>query len=297
VIRATWFGIAGNALLAVVKITVGVFANSWAVIGDGIDSASDVLSYIVALVAAKIMLRPPDHKFPYGYNRADAIATKILGFFIFFVGAQIVFSSIIALFENAPIDPPERFAVWVTLLSIAGKIALSLWQLRESKRTGSKMLKANAKNMQGDIFLSISVLVGLVAIEYFGVAQIDRYMAIAVGLWIMKVAFDFWRESSKELMDGGAERKYYQMVFDAAHQIDGVMNPHKLRIRKLSNLLIIDVDIEVDGELSVAEAHEIGVALENKIRNDIENVYDVMIHVEPAGNEEREKFGVSPSSF
>ena len=94
IIRASWVSIAGNALLSVLKITVGMIAGSMAVVADGVDSASDILTSIITLITAHIMSRPPDIRYPYGYERADTIASKALSFVIFFAGAQLAISTI-----------------------------------------------------------------------------------------------------------------------------------------------------------------------------------------------------------
>ena len=88
IINASWIAIIANALLSVLKIVVGIIAGSFAVIADGIDSASDVLTSLITLFTAHIISRPPDIKYAYGYNKADTVATKLLAFIIFFAGAQ-----------------------------------------------------------------------------------------------------------------------------------------------------------------------------------------------------------------
>ena len=89
--RASWIGIAGNAVLAVIKIMIGFISGSFAVIGDGIDTATDVLTYMITLITARIISKPPDPKYPYGYKKAETAATKILAFIIFFAGAELFF--------------------------------------------------------------------------------------------------------------------------------------------------------------------------------------------------------------
>jgi cation diffusion facilitator family transporter len=240
------------------------------------------------------MMRPPDPKFPYGYNRVEAIATKLLSFFIFFIGAQLVYHSSLNLYFEKPTGIPTRGAVFITLISVVVKLALSWWQMREGKRIQSKMIIANAKNMRNDIVLSLSVLIGVALSLYFQAFCIDQAHALLGGFWILKVAFDIFRETSGELMDMVHNTKVYDLIFEAVDSVYGVHNPHRVRVRRLSNLLMIDIDIEVDPDLPMKKVHELGQEVELAIKNKVENVYDIMVHFEPLGNvESEEKFGVS----
>ena len=159
IIRASWIAIIGNALLALLKLIVGFISHSYAVIGDGIDSATDVVSSIVILIAARIIGRPPNIKFPYGYQKVDTIATKVLSFIIFFAGAQLAISTLKILILKEPSIVPSEMAVYVTAVSIIGKIFLSLNLFKAGKKSKSNMLITNAKNMRNDIFISLTDLV------------------------------------------------------------------------------------------------------------------------------------------
>ena len=107
IIRASWIAIIGNAFLSIIKIIVGIIAGSFAVIADGIDSASDVLTSLITLITAHIISKPPDPKYPYGYSKADTVATKVLAFIIFFAGAQLAISSFNRLISNETADIPR----------------------------------------------------------------------------------------------------------------------------------------------------------------------------------------------
>ena len=293
IIRASWIGIGINSILAISKIGGGYLFDSLAVIGDGIDSANDVGTYFITLIAARIIVRPPDPKFPYGYNRAEAVATKLLSFFIFFIGAQLVFSSIIDLWNGTSRHVPAFGAIVVTVISVLVKLILSYWQMKEGRSISSKMLIANAHNMRSDIILSLGVLVGVSCSFFFQQDWLDHFIGLLVGVWILKVAFELFRETSFELMDSVEDIAIYTKIFEAVNSIKEANNPHRLRVRRLSNLLMIDLDIELEESLTMKDAHLIGIEVENAIKDNVENVYDIMIHFEPLGNiEEDETYGV-----
>lgn len=290
--QASWVGIIGNSLLAILKIVVGFLSGSLAVVGDGIDTATDILTYMITLLAARIMNKPPNYKYPYGYNRAEAVATKALSFVIFFAGAQLFLSTLIRLIKGESHEIPAMLAIYVTVVSIVSKAGLAFYQFKIGKKIESNMLIANAKNMRNDILISLSVLVGLVFTFLLKLPILDMLTAIAVSIWIMKAGFEIFIETSRELMDGTDNPELYYKIFDAVEEVGGA-NPHRVRVRKHSNLYTVDLDIEVDGKLSIEEGHKISMDVEINIRKKVDNVYDVLVHIEPEGNIEKEKFGLS----
>jgi cation diffusion facilitator family transporter len=154
------------------------------------------------------------------------------------------------------------------------------------------MLRANAKNMAADVLLSVGVLVGLTLSIELGIGAIDSATAILVGLCVIKAAVGIFMEANAELMDGGSGKESYRAVFEAVHSVPGAGNPHRTRMRRVAGFWDIDIDIEVDPALTIREAHAIASAVEQAIKGRVEAVYDIMVHVEPAGNRETESYGL-----
>ncbi len=292
--KASWISILGNAVLSILKILIGFVSGSMAVIADGIDSASDVMASVVTLIAARIISKPPDPKYPYGYIKADTIATKVLSFIIFFAGAQLAITTIRSLIENESREVPSMIAIYVTLFSMAGKLFLALYQKHIGKKTESSMLLANATNMWNDIIISGSVFVGLVFTFIFRLPILDTITALLVSAYIMHSAFRIFLKSNLELMDGVDDKHIYNQIFDAVDAIDGAYKPHRVRTRKMGKYYIIGIDIEVDGNITVNQSHQIAQNVEDNIKKYVKNVYDVIVHVEPYGKAHKEEpFGVS----
>ncbi len=294
IIRASWISITGNAFLAGLKIVIGLLAGSLAVLADGIDSLSDIITSFITLITAHIISRPPNIKYTYGYERADTIASKALSFIIFFAGAQLAISTIRRLIENTPREIPSEIAIYVTLVSIIGKILLARYQKSVGKKTGSSMLIANARNMINDIIISLAVLVGLIFTFALKMPIFDTVTALAVSVWIMYIAYRIFMQANMELMDGVEDASVYNRIFDAVSRVEGVFNPHRARVRKIGYQFVVAVDIEVDGSISVEKAHGLAHRVEKEIQDELEFVYDVLVHVEPVGDiNHEEKFGVS----
>ena len=283
----------GNTLLAAVKIATGIYAGSRAVTGDGIDSSVDVLIAVMSLVVARIISRPADEGHPWGHGRAETVATTLLSCVLFFAGAQIILSSGRDIILGAEREVPSLPALVVTLVSIAGKLLLAWSQHVFGKKADSPMLRANAKNMTADVLLSAGVLAGLGLSMLFNIGIIDSWAAVLVGIWVIKTSLGIFAEANTELMDGGSDKAFYRMVFEAVKSVEEAGNPHRVRMRRIAGLWDIDMDIEVSPDKTVIEAHLIANRVEKAIKQRIENVYDIVVHVEPAGNLENEGYGLS----
>jgi cation diffusion facilitator family transporter len=289
--------LAGNAVLASLKIITGVLAGSLAVLGDGIDSSVDVLISVMTLIVSRIIARPADKEHPWGHGRAETIATGLLACLLFFCGAELIRSSALNLVDGIAsgrtVDVPEMPALIVTVISIAGKLLLALSQRQFGKRAGSPMLEANANNMVADVLLSVGVLVGLGASILTGIGIIDSVFALLVGAWVIKSSIGIFVEANVELMDSGADSDSYRAVFEAVRSVEGAGNPHRARMRKIAGHWDIDLDIEVDPSLSVHEGHRIASLVEKAIKANVPDVFDIMVHVEPEGDMRHEQFGLS----
>jgi cation diffusion facilitator family transporter len=294
IVRASWVSIGGNALLSVLKIIIGLLAGSLAVVADGIDSAGDIIASVITLVAAHVITRPPNLKYAYGYERADSIASKVLAFIVFFAGAQLAISTFHRLVEDVPREMPSFFAIYVTVASILGKTFLAWYQNHVGNKTGSIMLQANGRNMLGDVIISGAVLIGLFFTFILKMPLLDTITALAVSVWIMFVGYRIFMASSLELMDGVEDADVYERIFTAISKVDGASNPHRARVRKVGHRYVVNVDVEVAGDITVNKAHFIAHQVEEQIVAELVDVYEVMVHTEPLGDDgSTEKFGIS----
>ena len=287
----------GNIILAVLKIGAGIFSGSLAVLGDGIDSSVDVAIAGMSLFVARIISRPADENHPWGHGRAETVATYLLSCMLFFAGAQLILSSGRDILFGAEKEVPSLSALIVTIISIAGKLLLAWSQFMFGKKADSPMLKANAKNMSADVLLSAGVLAGLGFSMIFSYGLIDSWAALLVGFWVIKSALGIFMEANTELMDGGSHKVYYRIVFDAVNSVEEAGHPHRVRMRRVAGLWDIDIDIEVPPHKTITEAHTIAKKVECAIKERVENIYDIMVHVEPAGNLEDEGYGLCEESL
>jgi len=292
-IHASYFSAIGNAILSVAKIVIGILSGSLAVIGDGIDSATDVMISFVMIFTARIINRPPNRKYVYGYEKAESIATKILSMIIFYAGIQMVITSIQSFFATETKALPGIIAIYVTVFSIFGKLGLAWYQHKIGKKINSSMLIANAANMRNDILISVSVLIGLGFTFILKMPILDSVAGLFVGIFIVTTSIKIFIDSNIELMDGVKDETVYQKIFEAVDKTVGANNPHRVRSRQIGGRYLIVLDIEVNPNITIKEAHEISENVEKNIREMIENIYDISIHIEPSGAcMDNENFGI-----
>ena len=292
-IRTSWISTIGNAILSTSKIIVGLWAGSLAVLGDGIDSATDVIISIVMIFTARIISQPPSKKYVFGYEKAEGIATKILSLVIFYAGVQMLISSIGSIFSEEAKEIPSAIAIYVTIFSIIGKLLLALYQYKQGKKIDSSMLTANAINMRNDVIISSGVLLGLIFTFIFKLPILDSITGLIISLFIIKSSIGIFIDSNVELMDGVKDVNVYNKIFEAVETVPGASNPHRVRSRMIGNLYMITLDIEVNPQITITQAHQIADAVEKSIKSSIDNVFDILVRVEPAGEcQTAEKFGI-----
>ena len=294
---AGYTALIGNALLALVKILFAHFSGSLAVMGDGIDSSTDVLIALLTIIVSSIIARPGDKEHPWGHARAETTATLLLSFIIFFAGAQLVLQSFQRILHGPEGAIDSFLSIVAALVSFVGKGLLSLVLFRYGSLANSDIVKANALNMRNDMIMSVGILGGLILSRLFSCPILDPVVALLVGLWIIKNAACLFYDMNMELMDGNTDSSLYTKLFAAAMSVQGVSNPHGARIRKIASRWDMDLHIEASPTISLYEAHELSERVEDAIRKAIDDVYTVTIHIEPEGSDSHqrpEEYGLSP---
>ncbi len=281
-----------NITLALVKVTVGILFKSMAVLADGIDTSTDILTSSTMLVASLISRKPPDREHPFGHHKAENIGAKIISFVIFYAGISLLIESAKRIISGEYEVLSGFLPLLAAILSVAGKTFLFLIEYSAGKKYGSNSMVAEAKNMRNDILMSSLVFLG-VALNKIGLSWMDPLVGLVMSGIILKVAWDVFEENTHDLMDGLKEDEMwiYEKVFESCKAC-GALNPHKVRIRKVGGKYDIDMDVEVNGSMSVHEAHEITKCIKQYLCQ-TNQIYDVVVHVEPEENDEKEPFGIS----
>jgi cation diffusion facilitator family transporter len=282
--KVTLIGLVVNAINAVVKIVVGFWANSYALIADGIHSASDMLSDVLVLVASHYGRQKPDKDHPYGHDRYETLATLILGALLIAVAGALVWDSLMRLLTPRELVTPGAIALVVALASIASKEWIYRYTLRIARQINSRLLEGNAWHHRTDSLSSIVVFVA-VGGALLGITWLDQLAALIVALMVARVGFTLIWDSLKELVDTALPRDQVNNIRATALTIPGVRDVHDLRSRRMANRTLLDIHLQVDPHISVSEGHEVGAWVASSLRNQYDHISDVTFHIDPECDE------------
>lgn len=282
--RIAGIGMAVSGALALLKIIVGYHAGSASVVADGFESAADVFASGLVLVGMIVAARPADENHPYGHGRAETLAGLLLGFCLFAAGVLIAWHGITGA---ADATIPAGYAVWPLVISIIAKSCLAVAKYAHGRRIRSSSLLADASNDGIDV---LSGLVALVALSLTLVhperfPRADHYGAFGVGLIVMFVAGRVVHEASSHLMDTMPEDDLMRSIRRVALSVPDVEGVEKCFARKTGLQYHVDLHLEVDPNITVRTSHEIARRVRDRIREELDWVADVLVHVEPANGE------------
>ncbi|HFD11144.1 MAG TPA: cation transporter [Crenotrichaceae bacterium] len=278
--KATLIAALVNLVLAIGKTTCGIFAHSEALVADGIHSLSDLLTDIITVIAIKIAAKEADSDHPYGHARFETLATVTLGMILMTAGAGILVSAVDRLQHPEFLIVPGLLAVVMTVLSIVANEWLYHYTTSIAKRTRSQLMKANAWHHRSDSISSIIVLAGLIAaIAGFGYA--DAIAASIVAVMVAKIGYELIVSSILELVDTALPKKLVDELRNVILDTDGVAGLHRLRTRRMGPTALADVHIMVSPRITVSEGHLIADNVRNRLRDEVEELSEVLVHVDP----------------
>ncbi|MBZ0268886.1 cation diffusion facilitator family transporter, partial [bacterium] len=280
-LRVSGASVLVNVFLAVTKITVGIVGNAYALVADGIESTVDILSSLIVWSGLRIAVRPPDDTHPYGHGKAESLAAVAAALLLLAAAALIAVQSI------REIRTPHHAPEWYTLAVLVGIVILKESMFRVVHRAGeelnSQALRGDAWHHRSDALTSVAAFVGisiaLIGGEGYEIA--DDLAALAACVVIVVNAGRLLRPAMDEVMDAAVPTSTETQLRALAAAVDGVHAVEKTRVRKSGMGLLMDIHIEVDGELSVRVGHGIAHDVKDRILGAGFGVVDVVVHVEP----------------
>ena len=282
--NVTLLGVVANILLSIVKLVFGLVGHSQALIADGLHSLSDLISDGVVLVAAKYSTLEADANHPYGHARFETLATVAVGGLLLLVAVGMLIDAGRRLFEPELLWQPTQVSLAVVVLSILLKEALYQYTRHVAKQVRSTMLQANAWHHRSDAISSIIVLVGIVG-SLLGFPWLDAVAAIGVSLMIAHIGWSLGSGGISELVDTGLESQKISQIRTMIRSVDGVRTLHDLRTRYMGANALVDVHILVNPRISVSEGHQIGETVRILLIREIEEIAEVLVHVDPENDE------------
>ena len=283
--RVTLIGSAVDLSLGVAKIVGGYVATSQALIADGVHSLSDLATDIIVLYAAKHSHREADEEHPYGHGRIETLATVVLGVALVLVSIGIGIDAIDRLFNVERLMQPTVLALYIALVSVIAKEFIYHFSMRIARKYRSEMLKANAWHSRTDAISSIIVVIGVIG-SMAGLNYLDAIAAAGVAMMIAKIGWDLAFQSLRELIDTGLDPERVELIRNTIMDVNGVQALHVLRTRRMGGEALVDVHIQVSPNLSVSEGHHISEQVRDQLVRGIDEVSDVMVHIDPEDDEQ-----------
>jgi cation diffusion facilitator family transporter len=280
-IRTTYFSIAGNTGLALIKGLAGIFGNSYALIADAIESTTDIFSSLLVLFGLKYANRPADKNHPYGHGRIEPLITFLVVGFLIFSAIVIIYQSIRNI--NKPHELPEPWTLIVLGAIIVWKEVSFRLVVKKSKETKSSSLKADAWHHRSDAVTSIAAFIGISVALIFGKGYetADDWAAIFAAGFILYNSYLIFRPALGEVMDEHFYDELIDEIRKISLQVEGVRETEKCFVRKAGMKFHVDLHAKVDADISVKRGHEISHFLKDTLRRELPQLGHILIHIEP----------------
>ncbi|MEK7712851.1 MAG: cation diffusion facilitator family transporter, partial [Nitrospirota bacterium] len=270
-----------NAAVAIAKVIYGYITNSIAMTSDGFHSLFDGVSNIVGLIGIWIAYHPPDENHPYGHKKYETLFTIIISVMIFVTCFQIlkqVYHSIVE-YHKTEVTGVSFAVMFVTM---AVNIFVAIYERKKGIELKSEFLVADAMHTKSDILASIGVIVSLI-ITKSGYRIADTIAGLVIAFLIARIGYEILKKASDVLVDTICiDTTALEGVIKS---VEGVKGCHDIRTRGTEHSINLDVHILVDPRMSIEKAHEVADSVEERVKSSFPAVTDIVVHIEPEGND------------
>ena len=280
--KVSMVSIVANFVLTVFKLLAGIIAHSGAMISDAIHSASDVFSTIVVIIGVKLSGRASDKDHPYGHERMECVAAIVLATILAVTGLGIGYTALgkIVGGDYSRLAIPGTLALVAAVISIVVKEGMYQYTRVNAKRIDSGALMADAWHHRSDALSSIGALIGIAG-SRMGFPIADPIASLVICFFIEKAALDIFMDAVNKMVDKACEEEVEQKFQECAALQDGVLGIDLLHTRVFGNKIYVDIEIRVDGDKTLREAHGIAERVHDAIEKSFPKVKHIMVHVNP----------------
>lgn len=279
-IKVSIISIILNCLLTLIKFISGVISKSSAMISDSVHSLSDVLSTFVVIIGVKISNKKADSDHPYGHERIECVSAIILSGMLFIIGTLIGINGIKNVTNSSNLVMPGVLALIASIISIISKEAMYQYTIRVSKKINSAALKADAWHHRSDALSSIGSFIGILG-SRLGFKIFDPLASVIISLCIIKVSIDIFKDAIDKMVDKSCDKEVIDKVISVIEKNESVKNIDDIKTRQFGNKAYVDVEISVDENLLLKDAHKVAEEIHNSVENEINIVKHCMVHVNP----------------
>jgi len=280
--RISVVSIIANLFLAAGKMAAGIIGHSAAMISDAIHSASDLFSTLMVIVGINIAGKEADRRHPYGHERLESVVAVLLGMVLLITGALIGYDAVIRIinYKTIPIETPTLLPLIAAIASIVIKEGLYRYTMWGARKMNSEMLKADAWHHRSDALSSIGSFIGIAGAR-MGLPILDPIASVVICLMIVKVAFEIIYNSFAQMTDNSIDEKTAAEISRLVLEQEGVLGIDELRTRSFSSKFYVDIEIAVDGEMTLHSAHEIAERVHDAVEEAFPLAKHCMVHVNP----------------
>ena len=279
--RVSLVSIAGNTALSLFKLLAGVLAHSGAMISDAVHSASDVLSSFIVIFGVKLAAREPDRDHPYGHERFECVAAIVLAVVLaatgVLIGARAVQSILSPEEETAA---PGLLALIAAAFSIVVKELMYWYTRAHARRLNSAALMASAWDHRSDALSSVGALLGIAGAR-MGLFVAEPLASLVICVFILKAAFDIFRDATAKMVDRACDGETEQAIENCVLSQRQVLGIDRLQTRVFGSRVYVDLEIRLDGNLTLYESHAIAEQVHDRIEREFPSVKHIMVHVNP----------------
>ncbi len=284
--RAGMITIGVNVALTLARGAAGLMSGSTAVLADAANSGTDILATLMVLGGTRIAAMPPDENHPYGHEKAEPVAAKLVGLLVTFTGIITAIGAIGAL-RGAELEQVGALAAIVAAGSILIKEILARYLLGVAARTANEALRADASNQRTDVLASSAALVGALG-GWLGYPVLDPAMGILVAGLIIRMGLGLYWRSVTRLMDPAPEPETMAALERAAASVSGVVSVDQVKARVHGAGIYVDCKVCVDADATVAEGHQIARAVKVAVLHAVPESRDVLVHINPCSLPDRQ---------
>ncbi|MBR3015643.1 MAG: cation transporter [Clostridia bacterium] len=280
--RVSRISIYANAALSAVKLLAGLLANSGAMVSDAVHSISDVFSTFIVMIGVHLAGKESDKEHPYGHERMECVAAIVLAGVLLATGLMIGYQGVQKILNAEKLEAPGVLALCAAVLSIAVKEAMFRYTKKATKQIDSDALMADAWHHRSDALSSIGALIGIGG-ALLGFPILDPIASLVICLFIGKAAYEIFRDAVNKMVDQSVDEETEAALRSCALGKEGVLGIDRMMTRKFGSRVYVEMEISVDGSMSLTDAHAIAENVHNEIEKQFPKVKHIMIHVNPAG--------------
>lgn len=280
--RVSLVSITANTVLAAGKAAAGIFANSPAMVSDGVHSASDVFSSIIVIIGVRLSAKKSDRLHPYGHERFECVAAIVLAIVLVvtgcFIGAEAI--SRLSSGDLDKLPEPGIAAEIAAIISIAVKEGMFWYTRYYARKIDSGAVMADAWHHRSDALSSVGALIGIAGARN-GLPWLEPAASLLICLFILKAAFDIFRDAVDKMVDKSCDSETENAIRSCVLQQDDVLGIDMLKTRVFGSRIYVDIEICADGSKTLCESHNIAEKVHQAVENEFPKIKHIMVHVNP----------------